>query len=76
MAELVTTARRGRVLVISMQREAKRNAVDRALADALNTLEDDDDIWAGVLTGTTTVFSTHLAGTHTRQSPGVELFRP
>jgi enoyl-CoA hydratase/carnithine racemase len=44
-----------------MQRENKRNAVDRALADeideALNTLDDDVDLWAGILTGTSTVFS-------------------
>jgi enoyl-CoA hydratase len=58
---LVSTRREDHVLVISMQREEKRNAVDRALADAideaLNTLDDDDDVWAGVLTGTSTVFS-------------------
>jgi enoyl-CoA hydratase len=58
---LVETVREGRVLVISMHREAKRNAVDRALADALdaafNELEDDPELWVGVLTGTTTVFS-------------------
>ena len=39
----------------------KRNAIDRAMADALdaalNELEDDDDLWAGVLAGTTDVFS-------------------
>lgn len=44
-----------------MRREAKRNAVDRALADAideaLGRLDDDPDLWAGVLTGTTAVFS-------------------
>ena len=44
-----------------MQREGKRNAVDRALADAidgaLDQLDDDPDLWAGVLTGTTRVFS-------------------
>ena len=61
MPRLVSIRREGRVLVISMQREEKRNAVDRALADAideaLNTLDDDDDLWAGVLTGTSTVFS-------------------
>lgn len=60
MSELVHTTRRGRILVISMQREHKRNAVDRALADqidlALNELEDDPELWAGVLTGTPTVF--------------------
>ena len=61
MGELVETTRRGRVLVVSMHREAKRNAVDRALADAidaaLNEIEDDDSIRVGVLTGTTSVFS-------------------
>ena len=50
--------RRGRVLVVAMEREAKRNAVDRQLADeldaALNLLDDDPDLWAGVLTGTPT----------------------
>jgi enoyl-CoA hydratase len=58
---LVSTVRDGRSLVISMHREAKRNAVDRALADALdaafNELEDDPELWVGVLAGTTTVFS-------------------
>jgi enoyl-CoA hydratase len=58
---LVETVRDGRVLIISMRREVKRNAVDRALADALdaalNELDDDPDLWVGVLAGTTTVFS-------------------
>ncbi len=58
---LVETVRDGRVLVISMRREGKRNAVDRALADALdaalNELDDDPELWVGVLSGTTTVFS-------------------
>ena len=44
-----------------MQREAKRNAVDRQLADeldgALNLLDDDPELWVGVLTGTASVFS-------------------
>ena len=61
MSELVEVERRGRVLVVSMQREAKRNAVDRALADAvdegLNLLDDDPELWAGILTGTSSVFS-------------------
>jgi enoyl-CoA hydratase len=61
MTDLVTTHRRDRTLVISMHREHKRNAVDRALADAidvaLNLLDDDPDLWVGVLTGTSTVFS-------------------
>ncbi len=58
---LVITERLGHVLVVEMRREHKRNAIDRRLADqldvAFNTLEDDDDLWAGVLTGTATVFS-------------------
>ena len=44
-----------------MQRPAKRNAIDRAMADALdaalNELDDAEDLWAGVLAGTTDVFS-------------------
>jgi enoyl-CoA hydratase/carnithine racemase len=58
---LVTRERVGRTLVIRMQREAKRNAIDRAMADgldaALNELDDDPDVWVGVLTGTDRVFS-------------------
>jgi enoyl-CoA hydratase/carnithine racemase len=58
---LVERRRDGRVLVISMRRAEKRNAIDRALADALdaalNDLDDDDRLWAGVLTGTPDVFS-------------------
>jgi enoyl-CoA hydratase len=46
---------------VRMCREAKRNAVNRQLADeldaAFNLLEDDDGLWAGVLTGTGSVFS-------------------
>ena len=57
---LVQAERTGRVLVVRMCREAKRNAVNRQLADeldaAFNLLEDDDGLWAGVLTGTGSVF--------------------
>ena len=56
-------------MVVSMQREAKRNAIDRELADAidaaLNEFEDDDELWVAVLTGTAKVFS---AGTDLSQS--------
>lgn len=71
----VSTERRGRVMVVSMQREEKRNAVDRQLADAidaaLNEVEDDPEVWVGVLTGTANVFS---AGTDLseRASPATE----
>jgi enoyl-CoA hydratase len=61
VSELLDVESRGRVLVMRMQREEKRNAVDRQLADALETafnrLEDDDGLWAGVLTGTPEFFS-------------------
>ncbi len=44
-----------------MQREEKRNAIDQAIADgvgaALDRLDDDPDLWVGVVTGTATVFS-------------------
>src|ERR1700704_1454686 len=65
----VETERSGRVLIVSIQREEKRNAINRELADgisdALDALDDDPDLWVGVLTGTRTVFSagTDLSGT-------------
>ena len=57
----VEVRRDGHLLLIAMCREAKRNAVDREMADqldaALNRLDDDDSLWAGVLTGTDSIFS-------------------
>jgi enoyl-CoA hydratase/carnithine racemase len=67
----VECTRRGRVLVIALRREEKRNAIDEETAlgidGALNELEDDDDLWVGILTGGTTVFS---AGTDLRVGSG------
>ncbi|HET6186570.1 MAG TPA: enoyl-CoA hydratase-related protein, partial [Trebonia sp.] len=67
----VRRERQGRVLVVRIEREAKRNAIDRVTAlgidEALNLLEDDDELWAGVITGTTAVFS---AGTDLRDGTG------
>jgi enoyl-CoA hydratase len=67
----VHSERQGKVLVVRIDREAKRNAIDRATAggidEALNLLEDDDQLWAGVITGTTTVFS---AGTDLKDGTG------
>ncbi|MFE7202689.1 enoyl-CoA hydratase-related protein [Pseudonocardia alni] len=57
----VTTERRGHVLLIRMTRPDKRNAVDAAMTagldEALNTLDDDPDLWCGVLAGDATAFS-------------------
>jgi enoyl-CoA hydratase/carnithine racemase len=61
MNELVSIEIRNHIAVMSMLRESKRNAVDRELADAidaaLNRLEDEPELWVGVLTGSPTVFS-------------------
>jgi enoyl-CoA hydratase/carnithine racemase len=73
MSEVVRTERRGHVLILSIEREAKRNAVNQEIADGIDAglrhLDDDPDLWVGVLTGTPTVFSAgsdltgHGAGT-------------
>jgi enoyl-CoA hydratase/carnithine racemase len=48
------------VLVVRIEREAKRNAIDQETADAIGAamdeLDDDADLWAGVITGTRSVF--------------------
>jgi acetyl-CoA carboxylase beta subunit/enoyl-CoA hydratase/carnithine racemase len=67
----VTTDRHGRVLVVRIERPQKRNAIDAATArgidDALNRFQDDPDLWAAVLTGTSEVF---CAGTDIVAGPG------
>jgi enoyl-CoA hydratase/carnithine racemase len=64
----VDVQRLDRILVITMQRPEKRNAINRELAfgisAALDTLDDDEQLWVGVLTGTPDVFS---AGTDLRE---------
>jgi enoyl-CoA hydratase/carnithine racemase len=59
--QLVSRQRDGHVLVVRMGRQAKRNAINRELADAideaLNELDDDPELWVGVLTGGPTYFS-------------------
>jgi enoyl-CoA hydratase/carnithine racemase len=73
----VETERTGRVLVVTIRREEKRNAINEELAEgisaALDELDDDPELWVGVLTGTPTVFSagTDLSGTR-RSSPATE----
>jgi len=59
--EPVLTERRDAVLLITLNRPEARNAVDLALAEgvaaALDELDDDDDLGAGVLTGAGKGFS-------------------
>ena len=67
----VETERRGRVLLITLRREEKRNALNRditaGLDAALNLLDDDDELWCGVLTGGPKFFS---AGADLAEGPG------
>lgn len=55
MSEFVTSERRGSVFVITLNRPTARNAVNRAvsleMATALDTLDADDDLVVGVITG-------------------------
>ncbi|KQP19336.1 enoyl-CoA hydratase-related protein [Pseudorhodoferax sp. Leaf265] len=57
---LVDVHLRDGILLITLRRENKRNAVDRSMADALdaalNRLDDDPEVRAGVLTGGNNVF--------------------
>lgn len=59
-SEYVGLHRDGNVLTITLRRQDKRNAVNRQLADALdaalNTIDDDPDLYVGVLTGGTECF--------------------
>ncbi len=55
MSEVVLTERRGRVLVMTLNRPEARNAVNGPVAEgieaALDQLEDDPELWCGVLAG-------------------------
>jgi enoyl-CoA hydratase/carnithine racemase len=57
----VVTSRQGRVLVIRIDRPEKRNALNEAITAgidaAMNTLEDDPELWCGILTGGPQIFS-------------------
>jgi enoyl-CoA hydratase/carnithine racemase len=57
----VTSERRGRVLIVRLDRPEKRNAMNaemtRGLDAAMNELEDDPELWIGVLAGASDVFS-------------------
>lgn len=71
----VKTKREGRIVIVTLDREAKRNAIDAemtgAIDAALNEFEDDPELWVGVLTGGTKVFSagTDLSGGSGEPSP-------
>lgn len=70
-APRVLIERHGRVLLIQMNRSAKRNAIDAkmtaALDAALNELDDDRDLWCGVISGGAHTF---CAGTDLIEGPG------
>ncbi|MBP1687170.1 MAG: Enoyl-CoA hydratase/isomerase [Deltaproteobacteria bacterium] len=67
----VEVERRGRVLIVTMRREEKRNALNPAITAgidaAMNQLEDDPELWCGILTGGPTIFS---AGADLTIGPG------
>jgi enoyl-CoA hydratase/carnithine racemase len=67
----IVTSRHGHVLVIRMAREEKRNALNKAITagmdEAMNRLEDDPELWCGILTGGERVFS---AGADLAGGPG------
>jgi len=67
----VQTEVHGRVLVIRMARPEKRNALNESITlgidTAMNQLEDDANLWCGILTGNDSVFS---AGADLASGPG------
>jgi enoyl-CoA hydratase/carnithine racemase len=67
----VEIERRGRVQIVTLRREQKRNALDHSITvgldAAMNELEDDPELWCGILTGGPTVFS---AGVDLGSGPG------
>lgn len=71
----VHTEVRDHVLIVTMTRHEKRNAIDgemtAALDDALNRLDDDPDLWVGILSGGPTMFcaGTDMAATSGKPTP-------
>ena len=67
----VRTEERGQILVITLQREEKRNAIDpdttQAIDAALNRLEDDPQLRVAIITGGPSMFS---AGTDLKVTAG------
>jgi enoyl-CoA hydratase len=60
MSEILLVERRGKVLILTMNRPEARNAVNAEMASAIeraiDVLEDDESLWAAVLTGVGPVF--------------------
>ena len=60
--DAVLFQRRGRTAIITINRPEVRNCVNGAVArgieDALDTLETDEELWTGIITGAGGVFST------------------
>ena len=67
----VKTNRHNHILVVKMARPEKRNALNGAMTAgidaAMNELEDNPELWCGILTGTESVFS---AGADLAEGPG------
>jgi len=70
-SDTVRVERRGKVQIITLSREEKRNAINSSITAgidaALNELDDDPELWCGILTGGTNVFS---AGADLSSGPG------
>ncbi|ORM32560.1 enoyl-CoA hydratase-related protein [Williamsia sp. 1135] len=66
----------GRTLIVHLDREGKRNAINVEMAlgisAALDRLDDDDSLWAGIITGTPNVF---CAGTDLKDCAGARTDR-
>jgi enoyl-CoA hydratase/carnithine racemase len=67
----VKKERHNHILVVKMDRPEKRNALNAAMTAgidaAMNEIEDDPELWCGILTGTDSVFS---AGADLTEGPG------
>lgn len=72
----VSTERHDRVLIVRIEREERRNAINRETAEgieaALNLLDDDPDLWVGIITGTSNIF---CAGTDIRERADLRMPR-
>lgn len=72
----VSTDRHDRVLIVRIEREERRNAINRETAEgieaALNLLDDDPDLRVGIITGTPSIF---CAGTDIRERADLRMPR-